>query len=115
MVSVAVTFALVMSAFIVVCFGLVVLRIEVFRLSNAETLAAVIAQLGKAKDEVLGRIAGLEAAAAAGEDLSGPLAELSAAAQAVDDVVADEVVAADPVVEVPVEAPVEDVPPVSEA
>lgn len=117
MVPLAVTFALVMSAFIAVCFVLVLLRIEVFRLSNADALAAVVAQLGKAKEEVLGRISSLEAAAAAGEDLSGPLAELAAAAQALDDVVPDAV--EDVVVDVPVEvveeAPVEDAPPVAEA
>ena len=95
-------------SFFAVFMLLLLKRIEVVRVSNTEALAAVIAQLGKAKEEVLGRIAGLEAAAAAGEDLSGPLAELSAAAQALDDVVADEVVAD------PVEV-VEDAPPVSEA
>ena len=65
------------------------LRVEVLRLSNADAIAAVVAQLGKAKDEILDRVAVLEAAAAAGEDLSAPLAELAAAAQALDDVVPD--------------------------
>ena len=52
---------------------------------------AVTAQLGRAKDEILGEIAKLEAAVASGEkpDLSG----LIAAAQSLDDVVADAVVA----------------------
>lgn len=65
------------------------LRLEVFRLSNAETLVAIKEQLVKSKDEILGRIAALEAAAAAGEDLSAPLADLAAVAQALDDVVPD--------------------------
>lgn len=65
------------------------LRVEVLRLSNSEAIAAVVAQLGKAKDEILAKIAELEVAAAAGEDLSAPLADLAAAAQALDDVVPD--------------------------
>ena len=65
------------------------LRIEVVRLSNADAIVAVIEQLGKAKDEILAKVAGLEAAAAAGEDLTAQLADLSAAAQALDDVVPD--------------------------
>lgn len=87
------------------------LRIEVFRMSNADAIAAVVGQLGKAKDEILGKIAGLEAAAAQGEDLSGPLADLAAAAQALDDVVPDEVVEA-VVAEEAVEEAVEEVAPV---
>jgi len=88
--------------FYVLLFVLTWLRIEVVRLSSAEAIAGVVVQLGKAKDEILARIAGLEAAAAAGEDLSGPLAELAAAAQALDDVVPDAVVEAPvEVVEVP--------------
>ena len=80
------------------------LRVEVGRLSNVNAIAAVVEQLGKAKDEILAKVAGLEVAAAAGEDLSASLAELAAAAQALDDVVPDAVV----VEEVPVEdAPVE--------
>lgn len=68
------------------------LRIEVIGLSNVEAIAAVVEQLGKVKGEIVAKIAGLEVAAAAGEDLSGPLAELAAAAQALDDVVPDAVV-----------------------
>jgi hypothetical protein len=88
--------------FYVLLFLFIWLRVEVCRLSSAEAIAGVVVQLGKAKDEILARIAGLEAAAAAGEDLSGPLAELAAAAQALDDVVPDAVVEAPvEVVEVP--------------
>lgn len=68
---------------------LLFIRVEVVRLSNVELIAGVVEQLGKAKAEILGRIAVLEAAAAAGEDLSGPLAELVAVAQQLDDVVPD--------------------------
>lgn len=83
--------ALVLAFF--VCFLCFIwLRIEVARLSNVDAIAAVVAQLGKAKDEILAKLAGLEAAAAAGEDLSASLAELAAAAQALDDVVPDAVV-----------------------
>lgn len=85
-------------------------------MSNVESIQAVVAQLGKVKSEILGKIAALEAAQVAGEDLSAPLAELAAAAQALDDVVPDAVVepapepAPEPVVEPA--APVEQVEPV---
>ena len=85
-----------------VLFVFIWLRIEVNRLSSADAIAGVVAQLGRAKDEILAKIAGLEVAAAAGEDLTASLAELAAAAQALDDVVPDALV-----VEVPAEAPVE--------
>jgi hypothetical protein len=81
-------------SFFAVFMLLLLKRIEVVRLSSSEAIAGVVVQLGKAKDEILSRIAGLEAAAVAGEDLSGPLAELAAAAQALDDVVPDAVVEA---------------------
>lgn len=90
--------------FFVLLFVFIWLRIEVTRLSSAEAIAGVVAQLGKAKNEILEKLAALEAAAAAGEDLSGPLAVLAAAAQSLDDVVPDAVV--EPPVEV-VEPPVE--------
>lgn len=76
------------------------LRIEVLRVANAELIADVVAQLGKAKAEIVAKIGGLEAAVASGEDLSGPLAELVAAAQGLDDVVPDEV-PAEPLIEFP--------------
>lgn len=66
------------------------MRVEVLRLSNAKSIAAVVEQLGRAKAEIVDRIGVLEAAAAAGEDLSAPLADLAAAAQALDDVVPDD-------------------------
>ena len=106
MVSLAALFIVLLIVLFVLLFVFIWLRIEVTRLSSAEAIAGVVVQLGKAKDEILSRIAGLEAAAAAGEDLSGPLAELAAAAQALDDVVPDAVVEA-AVVEAAVEAPVE--------
>lgn len=81
------------------------LRIEVLRVANAELIADVVAQLGKAKAEIVAKIGGLEAAVASGEDLSGPLAELVAAAQGLDDVVPDEPLIEFP--EQPEDAPVE--------
>lgn len=77
------------------------LRIEVCRMANAELIADVVAQLGKAKAEIVAKIGGLEAAVASGEDLSGPLAELVAAAQGLDDVVPDVVVPGEPLIEFP--------------
>lgn len=99
-------------AFIAASTLFLILRIEVGRLSNLDAIAAVVVQLGKAKDEILAKVAGLEAAAAAGEDLSASLADLAAAAQALDDVVPDAVVeVAEPVVvEEAAVVPVEDVP-----
>lgn len=92
MVSVDVLYLTVLPLFFAVFLVFLFMRIEVGRLSNAEAIAAVVEQLGRAKGEILEKIAGLEVAAAAGEDLSGPLAELAAAAQALDDVVPDAVV-----------------------
>lgn len=100
-------YLIVVPLFFFVLVVFLLLRIEVFRLSNAEALAGIVEQLGKARDEILGKIASLEAAAGAGEDLSGVLAELAAAAQALDDVVPDEVVAAVEAEEA-VEAPVDE-------
>ena len=91
-----VCYLLVVPLFFAVVLVLIGLRIEVARLSNADSIAGFVAQLGKAKDEIVGKIASLEAAAAAGEDLSAQLADLAVAAQALDDVVPD--------------APVEDAP-----
>lgn len=65
--------------------------------ANSDAIEAVVAQLAKAKSEIDTRISALEAAAANGEDLSGPLADLRAAAQGLDDEVPD--------------APVEETPP----
>jgi hypothetical protein len=85
------------AAFVACSFLFIWLRIEVFRLSNTDAIEAVVAQLGRAKDEIVAKIATLQVAAAAGEDLTAPLADLAAAAQALDDVVVQ------PTVEVPVE------------
>lgn len=92
MVPVSVVYLLVVPLFFAAVLLFIGLRIEVGRLSNAEAIAAVVEQLGKAKNEIVEKIAALEVAAASGEDLSGPLAELAAAAQALDDVVPDAVV-----------------------
>ena len=111
MVSVSVVYLTVLPLFFAAFLVFLVMRIEVSKLANAEAIAAVVEQLGKAKGEILGRITELEAAAAAGEDLSGPLADLAAAAQGLDDVVPDEVV--EEAVAAPVEepaAPVEEAP-----
>ena len=66
---------------------------------------AVTDQLGKAKDEILDQIEVLEAAVAAGE--APDLSALKAAAQALDDIVPDEVVVVpeEPAVEEPVVVP----------
>lgn len=63
-----------------------------------DAVDSVVAQLGRAKEEILGEISALEAVVASGEvpDLSA----LKQAAQALDDVVAD----------APVDAPVEAAP-----
>lgn len=86
------SYFLLVSLFFAVFGVFVWLRVEVSRLSNAVAIEAVVAQLGKAKDEIVAKIGELEAAVGAGEDLSGPLAALVAAAQALDDVVPDAVV-----------------------
>ncbi len=64
--------------------------------ANSDAIEAVVAQLGKARDEIVAKIDALEAAVGNGEDLSGPLAELRAVAQGLDDVVPDEVPAEEP-------------------
>ena len=98
------------AAFFACSFLFIWLRIEVSRLSNADAIEAVVAQLGKAKDEIVAKIASLEAAAAAGQDLTAPLADLSAAAQALDNVVVNPAPAAP--VDVP-PAPVDPAAPVA--
>jgi hypothetical protein len=59
-----------------------------------DTVDQLTAQVLKSKDEVLGKIADLEAQVAAGE--APDFTELKAAVQGVDDVVADVVVPAEP-------------------
>lgn len=81
-------------------------RIKEYIMSAAQdTVDQLTAQVLKSKDEVLGKIADLEAQVAAGE--TPDFTELKAAVQGVDDVVADVVVPAEP--EVPVETPAEPV------
>lgn len=77
--------------------------------AEQDAVDAVVTQLGKAKDEIISKIADLEAQVAAGE--TPDLSALKAAAQALDDVVPDAVEEA-PVEEAPAEepAPVEEAP-----
>lgn len=79
----------IIGVFYFVCLVFIWLRIEVFRLSNVESLAAAVEQLQKAKAEIVSKLVALEDAVAAGEDLTGPLSELAAVAQSLDDVVPD--------------------------
>lgn len=74
------------------------LVMEVIMGAVQDAIDQIVTQLGKAKDEILGEIANLEAQVAAGEVPN--LDALKAAAQGLDDVVPD------PVVEPPVESPV---------
>lgn len=78
---------------------------ELIMSAAQDTVDQLTAQVLKSKDEVLGKIADLEARVAAGE--TPDFTELKAAVQGVDDVVADVVVPAEP--EVPVETPAEPV------
>lgn len=89
MVSVSVFYLTVLPLFFAAALLFIGLRIEVIRVSNAESIAAAVEQLNKAKAEIVAQVAALESAVAAGEDLSGPLAELAAVAQSLDDVVPD--------------------------
>jgi hypothetical protein len=76
-------------------------RLETLIMSEAQdAVDAVVAQLGKAKDEILTEVANLEAQVAAGQ--APDLTALKAAAQSLDDINPD------PVVEPPVEPPVEE-------
>lgn len=74
-----------------------------------DDLQLVKDQLGKAKDEIVARISGLEdALASAGEqsaDVTAAVADLKAVAQGLDDVVADVPVPAEPETPVEEEAP----------
>ena len=66
-----------------------------------DDIAAVTGQLGKARDEILGKLAELEQKIVDGTVTAEDLAPLKAAAQALDDVVPDP--APDPDPETPVE------------
>lgn len=72
---------------------------RVMLMSAQDTVNAVVAQIRRGTGEVLDKIADLQAQVDAGEKVD--LSELAAAAQALDDIVADGPV------EVPVDAPVE--------
>jgi hypothetical protein len=71
--------------------GYLTLTIERLAMSTQESIDAVVAQLGKAKDEVVAKIADvqaqLDAAAVPAEVVN--LDALNAAAQALDDIVPD--------------------------
>ena len=54
-----------------------------------DDLDAVLAQLGKAKTEILAKLADLEAKVAAGQDVAQEISDLKAMAQGMDDVVPD--------------------------
>lgn len=65
-------------------------QLEEFILSaNSDAIEAVVTQLGKAKAEIVAKIEALQEAVDNGEDLSPALADLTSAAQALDDVVPD--------------------------
>lgn len=84
-------------------------QIKEYVVSVVETLALVKGQLLKAREEIVSKLADLEAAvAAAGEpsaDVTAALDELRTVAQSLDDVVPDAVVE-----DAPVEVEVEDAP-----
>ena len=80
-------------------------RMEKIMSDNTAAIEAVVAQLAKVQTEIVGKIDALQTAVDAGEDLTGPLADLTAAAQALDDIVPDVAEVPDP--EVPVEPPVD--------
>ena len=80
-------------------------RMEKIMSDNTAAIEAVVAQLAKVQTEIVGKIDALQTAVDAGEDLTGPLAALTAAAQALDDIVPDVAEVPDP--EVPVEPPVD--------
>ena len=54
-----------------------------------DDLDAVLTQLGKAKTEILAKLADLEAKVAAGQDVAQEIADLKLMAQSMDDVVPD--------------------------
>ena len=73
--------------------------------ANAAAIEAVVTQLGKAKTEILGKIAAVQAAVDAGQDLTAPLADLTGVAQALDDIVPDAPAAPVDAPDAPVDAP----------
>lgn len=67
------------------------LQLEGFILTkNSEAIAEVTRQLDKARAEIVIRIDSLQEAVDRGDDITGPLGDLRKAAQALDDLVADE-------------------------
>jgi hypothetical protein len=121
-IALAIGFALILKSVrsehnhIIEHFDRVTKRLEkVVIMSAQDSINAVVAQLGKAKAEIVAKIADvqaqLDAASVPAEQVD--LSALTAAAQALDDVVADapvEVPVEVPVEEAPVEVPVEEVP-----
>lgn len=80
---------------------------EILMTATQDTINAITAQLGKAKDEILGEISNLEAQVAAGQ--APDLTALKAAADALDGIVPDAPVVPEPGDggETPVEEPTE--------
>lgn len=82
---------LVVSGFMLWVIAYLTVTIERLAMSTQESIDAIVVQLGKAKDEVVAKIADvqaqLDAAAVPAEVVD--LSALSAAAQALDDVVPD--------------------------
>jgi len=82
---------LTVSGFTLWAIAYLTVTIERLAMSTQESIDAIVVQLGKAKDEVVARIADvqaqLDAAAVPAEVVD--LSALSAAAQAIDDVVPD--------------------------
>lgn len=79
---------------------------RIIRMTAQDTINEITTQLAKSGTEIVGKIADLEAAVAAGE--TPDFTELKAAAQSLDDIVPDAVVVEPPVE--PVEPPVEEPP-----
>ena len=83
--------ALIVSGFTLWAIAYLTVTIERLAMSTQESVDAIVVQLGKAKDEVVAKIADvqaqLDAAAVPAEVVD--LSALSAAAQALDDVVPD--------------------------
>ena len=77
-------------------------------MSAQDTVDQIVAQLGKVKTELVGKIADLEAQVAAGE--TPDLSELSAIVDSIDAIVPDPVVEPEPETPVEPEVPGEDTP-----
>lgn len=79
------------SLIILLLVVLLLIRMELIAVGNSEAISAVTETLVKAKNEIVDRIDALEEAVANGEDLTQPIADLVAAADALDAIVPDAV------------------------